>query len=84
MRQGKYSGKPILYYLVAFYIGYMGCLILKNRFTGDETLSYPLAVAIASVLLLGAAGIICYTFMGTRNKEEEKGKEESLEEKEPV
>ncbi len=52
--------KAMLYYLIAIYIGFMGYSILRNRFTGDDTMSYPLALVLALVFVIGAVGIICY------------------------
>ncbi len=83
MKQRKTGDRAILYYLVAIYIGYMGYLVLKNRLSGDETLSYPIAIAAASVLITGAAGIICYALIQTRKRAEQEKKEQCQEEKEP-
>jgi dolichyl-phosphate-mannose--protein O-mannosyl transferase len=52
--------RAVIYYLVAFYIGYMGYSIMKNRLTGDDTMSYPLAITLASILFVGALSIILY------------------------
>ena len=54
------GSKAILYYLVAIYIGYMGYSILHNRLTGDDTLSYPVAILFTSVFAIGAAWIVWY------------------------
>lgn len=52
------SNKAVLYYLVAAYVGYMGFSIIKNRFTGDNTMSYPIAIISSLALLIGALWII--------------------------
>ncbi|MGB8451465.1 MAG: hypothetical protein WCD89_03960 [Anaerocolumna sp.] len=59
--------KAILYYLVALYIGYMGYSILHNRLSGDDTMSYPLAIAITSVFVIGAAWVVWYATRGLIN-----------------
>jgi hypothetical protein len=53
--------KAVIYYLVALYIGYMGFSILKNRLSGDDTMSYTLAVLLASLLMIGAIWVALYT-----------------------
>jgi cytochrome bd-type quinol oxidase subunit 2 len=67
-RRRRAGQKAALYYLVAFYIGYMGFSIMKNRFAGDTTMSYPLAVILASVLLLGAIWVAWYAMKQMKNE----------------
>lgn len=57
-----------LYYLAALYIGYMGYTILANRIAGDNTMPYPLAVALAAVLLCGAVFVAGYATKRMRNE----------------
>lgn len=54
------SQRAVLYYLVAVYVGYMGYSILKNRLTGDDTMTYPVAIAVTSVLFIGAFWVVWY------------------------
>jgi hypothetical protein len=58
--------KAILYYLVAIYIGYMGYSILHNRLSGDNTMSYPLAIILTSVFIIGAAWVAWYATKGLK------------------
>ncbi len=62
------SQKAVLYCLVALYIGYMGLLIIKNRLMGDDTMSYPLAILLASLLIIGAVIVILYTVKRMKNE----------------
>jgi predicted branched-subunit amino acid permease len=49
-----------IYYLVAIYVGYMGYSILYNRLIGDDTMTYPLAIILASLLIAGAIFVAWY------------------------
>ncbi len=80
MKQSKTGNRTILYYLVAIYIGYMGYLVLKNRLSGDETLPFPIAIAAAFILIIGAVGIICYAAIQNRKSEKQKKIEQCQEE----
>jgi hypothetical protein len=57
VRRRSAGQRAVLYYLVAVYIGFMGYSILKNRFGGDNTMSFPLAIILASILIIGALWI---------------------------
>lgn len=72
--------RALLYYLVALYIGYMGYSIMNNRLSGDDTLSYPLAIFFTSVLIIGAVFIAW--FATKRMKNESKQSENETAEKE--
>ena len=52
--------RALLYYLVALYIGYCGYSIMSNRLAGDNTMSYPLAILLTVVLLIGAVIVALY------------------------
>ena len=67
-REQRDGNRGIPYYLVAIYIGYMGYSILHNRLTGDETLSYPLAIFLTSIFVIGAAWIIWYAVKLRKNQ----------------
>lgn len=72
--------RAILYYLVAIYIGYMGYSIMKNRLAGDDTMSYPLAILLTSILMIGAVGVAFYATK--RMKYESKQSEKQIADKE--
>ncbi len=74
--------KAILYYLVAIYIGYMGYSVLHNRLSGDNTMSYPLAIIITSVFVIGAGWIVWYATRGLKNDLKQSDIEVAVEEEE--
>lgn len=59
-RRRSAGQRAVIYYLVALYIGYMGYRIINNRLTGDDTMSYPLAITLTSVLIIGALWVAWY------------------------
>jgi hypothetical protein len=59
-RRRSAGQRAVIYYLVALYVGYMGFSILKNRLTGDGTMTYPLAILMTLLLLAGAIWVAWY------------------------
>lgn len=60
--------KAVLYYLAALYIGYMGYSILNNRLSGDDTLTYPIAILLTLAFMLGAIWIAWYATRRMKNE----------------
>lgn len=50
--------RGVIHCLAALYIGYMGYSIMNNRLAGDETMSYPLAIILTSLLIAGAVIVV--------------------------
>lgn len=71
IKRRRAGQRAVLYYLVALYIGYMGFLIMKNRFMGDNTMSFPLAILLATVLIVGAVGVILYATIRMKSEYED-------------
>lgn len=76
--------RAVIYYLTSLYIGYMGYSIMKNRLAGDDTMSYPLAIILTSILIAGAIFIIWYATRRMKNEFKQSeiisaGKEEEKE-----
>lgn len=67
-RRRSAGQKAVLYYLVALYIGYMGYSIMNNRLTGDDTMSYPLAIVLAALLVIGAIFVAWYATKRMKNE----------------
>jgi TRAP-type C4-dicarboxylate transport system permease small subunit len=76
----KTRQRSALYYLVALYIGYLGYSIMNNRLSGDDTLSYPIAIMFTCLYVLGAVLIALYATKQIRDdfkaEKEAVGKEE--------
>ena len=70
--------KAIIYYLVALYIGYMGFNIISGRLSGDDTMSYPLAIGITVAFFAFAIWIIWYA---TKRMKSEFEKSKIIEDK---
>ena len=64
---GAARQRAIIYYMVALYIGYLGCSIMKNRLEGDDTMTYPIAIIVSSVLILGALWVLWYATKQMKN-----------------
>jgi arginine exporter protein ArgO len=60
--------KAVIYYLAALYIGYMGYSILNNRLAGDDTMSYPLAVILTALLVIGAIFVAWYATISLKKE----------------
>lgn len=67
-RRRSANQRAVIYYLVALYIGYMGYSIMNNRLTGDDTMSYPLAILLTSLLVIGAVWIMWYATKRVKNE----------------
>lgn len=77
----KGQQKAVLYCLLAFYIGFMGYSILKNRLMGETAISFPLAAAISALFIAGAGGIIWYAAKLIRNSRRQADKDLEKEER---
>lgn len=68
MRHQRTGSSSAIYYLVALYLGYLGYSIMNNRLSGDDTMSYPLAIIFTCIFIIAAVFIAFYATKQIRNE----------------